>query len=435
MGFNPANGLWSDYITHKKRRIVKSPGPIFIRLNGFQILAFAWIVFFTACEPHLPLTFAIVDNGQVKTLITYERVPIKLLTEAGIVLGSTDKILINGYEVQSDQPLPYKKDYTLQIRRAAGVNINGHTTSTTALTIGEALSDLGYSLYIQDKFDPPADGLITGNITINYFPSQDFILFLDHKQVHIRSANTTVGKVLADGGFPLMGLDSSQPEWNDTIPEDHQIRLFRVSEAIVLSQKSIPYRSETVDSSELELGQQVVMQPGQTGLSVSRTRIRYEDGDEVARTQDVESVVRPPQTRIIGTGTKVVINSITISGVSYKYWRSMKMYATSYSPCRSGVPGQCFDGTKSGLPLQKGVIAVDPSTYDFLVGQNVFIPGYGKAVVGDIGGGYIIEKELGIPRELWIDLGYNDSNYQDAPGWVEVYFLEPVPATIPAFMK
>jgi L-rhamnose isomerase len=113
----------------------------------------------------------------------------------------------------------------------------------------------------------------------------------------------------------------------------------------------------------------------------------------------------------------------------------MKMYATSYSPCRSGVPGQCFNGTKSGLVLQKGVIAVDPSTYDFLVGQKVYIPGYGNAVVGDIGGGSIIEKELGIPRELWIDLGYTDNNYQEAPGWVTVYFLFPAPATIPAFMK
>ncbi len=249
------------------------------------------------------------------------------------------------------------------------------------------------------------------------------------------SRRQTIGAALTEAGIPLLGLDTSQPVENGTLPQDGQIRITRVSESVILAQKSISYESQTIDSPEIALGQQQVLKPGQNGLSVSRTRIRYEDGKEVNRVQDVESVVRPPQLRVIATGSKIVPNTTTINGVTFQYWRSMKMYATSYSPCRSGVPGQCFNGTKSGLPLQKGIIAVDPSTYGYLVGQKVFIPGYGNAVVGDIGGGYIIEKELGVPRELWIDLGYADNNYQEAPGWVTVYFLMPAPATIPAFMK
>jgi 3D (Asp-Asp-Asp) domain-containing protein len=240
---------------------------------------------------------------------------------------------------------------------------------------------------------------------------------------------------LTEAGIPLLELDTSQPAENETLPKDGEIHVTRVSESVVLAQKSIQYESQTIDSPEIALGQQQILKPGQNGLSVSRTRIRYEDGKEVNRVQDVESVVRPPQARVIATGSKIVINTTTVNGVTFQYWRSMKMYATSYSPCRSGVPGQCFNGTKSGLPLQKGIIAVDPSTYDYLVGQKVFIPGYGNAVVGDIGGGNIIEKDLGVPRELWIDLGYTDNNYQEAPGWVTVYFLIPAPATIPAFMK
>jgi uncharacterized protein YabE (DUF348 family) len=358
-----------------------------------------------------------------------------LLLQAGVVLGKGNRLLLNGYEIRSDQPLPESKSYTLQIRRALALTINGRSIQTTASTVGEVLTNAGISVYTRDKLDPPADAQIVNGARINFIPSQEFSVTVDNKQLLIRSAAQTVGSVLSEGGIPLSGLDISLPAENEPIPKDGQIRIVRVAEAIVLSQKSIPYDSQTIDSSDIALGQQVILEPGSLGLSITRTRIRYEDGKAVKRIQDFETVVRPPQPRVTATGTKLVINTATINGVALQYWRSMKMYATSYSPCRSGVPGQCFNGTKSGLVLQKGVIAVDPSTYDFLVGQKVYIPGYGNAVVGDIGGGSIIEKELGIPRELWIDLGYTDNNYQEAPGWVTVYFLFPAPATIPAFMK
>jgi len=404
-------------------------------MNRLDYLILISFVFLSGCEPNPPITITIIDNGQIRTMITSNRIPETLLTQAGVILGSGDSVLLNGYKIPLDQLLSSAKSYTLQIQRAATLNINGRIVQSSAQTLGEVLSDMGTSLYINDKLDPPADTPITGAMTIKYIPSQDLIVTMDKRQIHIRSSTQTIDAALAEAGLSLTDLDLSQPPANESLPQDGQIHLIRVSESIILAQKSIPYESQTIDSPEIALGQQEILKPGEVGLSVSRTRIRYEDGKEVKRVQDVESIVRTPQTRVIATGTRIVINSTTIDGVTFQFWRSMKMYATSYSPCRSGVPGQCFDGTKSGLPLQKGVIAVDPSTYNYLVGQKVFIPGYGNAVVGDIGGGYIIEKELGIPRELWIDLGYADSNYQEAPGWVTVYFLVPAPATIPAFMK
>ena len=404
-------------------------------MNPLRWLVFVSFVFLSACEPNFPITVTIIDGEQIRTVITNNRLPTALFTQIGVILGSSDRVMLNGLTIQLDQSLPSVKTYTLQIRRAVTLNINGKTVESSALTVGDVLSDTGKPLYLNDKFDPPVETPITSAMMINYVPTQELIVTIDGRQIHIRSAAQTISAALTEAGIPLLELDTSQPAENETLPKDGEIHVTRVSESVVLAQKSIPYESQTIDSPEIALGQQQILKPGQNGLSVSRTRIRYEDGKEVNRVQDVESVVRPPQARVIATGSKIVINTTTVNGVTFQYWRSMKMYATSYSPCRSGVPGQCFNGTKSGLPLQKGIIAVDPSTYDYLVGQKVFIPGYGNAVVGDIGGGYIIEKELGVPRELWIDLGYTDNNYQEAPGWVTVYFLIPAPATIPAFMK
>ena len=184
------------------------------------------------------------------------------------------------------------------------------------------------------------------------------------------------------------------------------------------------------------LGQEQVSQPGVKGLTVTRTRVRYEDGSEISRHAEGQTVVRPAQDRIVVRGTKVVESTSTVNGVTIQYWREMQMYATVYSPCESaGNSGACSYGTASGLRAGKGVVAVDPSLFAYLNGQRLYIPGYGFAVIGDLGGGYIVERDQGISRYKWIDLGFDDNNMPDMTGWITVYFLAPAPSTIPDVLK
>jgi 3D (Asp-Asp-Asp) domain-containing protein len=231
-----------------------------------------------------------------------------------------------------------------------------------------------------------------------------------------------------------MGIDYSSPSENEAPPDDGQIRVVRVQEAVTLVSKSIPYETEFVESAEVALGTQEVLQPGQEGLAVERTRIRYEDGEEVSRIAETETVVTPPQKRVVRTGIKAVVNTITVDGVALEYWRAYEMYATVYSPCNSGTGG-CSYGTASGLRAGKGVVAVDPSLYSYLQGQRIYVPGYGFAVIGDLGGGYIIEDLIGVSRYRWIDLGFDDNNIVDMSGWLTVYFLAPVPPSIPPALQ
>jgi uncharacterized protein YabE (DUF348 family) len=390
-----------------------------------QKLALACLVILSACEPSLPLTITILDNGQVRTLITNERLLAKLLEQAGVVLGPADQVQLNGYAIKIDQPLPSAKSYTLQIRRAVALTINGQATQSTALTVGQALSDAGIHIYAQDRIEPPPETPITGPITIKVDPSKELMVTIDNKQIRIRSSAQTVGSALAEGGIPLLGLDTSQPAETEAVPADGLIRVVKVSETVVLAQKSIPFKSEFQSSSDVELDHQEVLQPGQPGLAVSRTRVRYEDGKEVARQTESEAVVRPPKDRVVGYGTKVVVHTTTIGGVQIKYWRAVQMFTTAYSPCNSGGD-RCYSGTSSGKPVQKGVTAVRYSWYLSMQGQSLYIPGYGFASIEDVCGGCI-----GKP---WIDLGYTDAQYQQEGGqwgkYVTVYFLAPPPPNI-----
>lgn len=57
-----------------------------------------------------------------------------------------------------------------------------------------------------------------------------------------------------------------------------------------------------------------------------------------------------------------------------------------------------------------------------MVGQQVYIPGYGFAVIEDMGGG--------IAGSNWVDLAYSDEEFIGWHSYVTVYFLTPVPGNI-----
>lgn len=154
---------------------------------------------------------------------------------------------------------------------------------------------------------------------------------------------------------------------------------------------------------------------------MQRIRIRYEDGQEISRVAEDETLVRPPQTRVLAYGTKIEVKTATVDGVQIEYWRAVPMYATSYSPCRSGTD-RCYPGTASGQTLRKGMVAVRYSWYLNMQGQRLYIPGYGFATVEDVCGGCV-----GRP---WIDLGFSDNNFEPWHNWVTVYFLTPVPSNV-----
>jgi 3D (Asp-Asp-Asp) domain-containing protein len=75
------------------------------------------------------------------------------------------------------------------------------------------------------------------------------------------------------------------------------------------------------------------------------------------------------------------------------------------------------------LTVRQGIVAVTRAWYSWMVGQRVYIPGYGIAVIADVGGG--------IPGRYWVDLGYNDDDFVSWHQNVTMYFLTPVPANIP----
>jgi uncharacterized protein YabE (DUF348 family) len=390
----------------------------------FRWLVLALLLFLASCQTSaIPVT--IFSGGKTYTLNSAERVPSALLAAAGLALGPADRLLYLGTVIPLDRPLPEAQSYTLQVRRALTLTLvkptGEQTIQTAAFTVGQALTEAGIALYTADLLDPSAETPILSPLIVTYTPSREITVNVDGKTLTIRSAAATIGQALAQAGIPLEGLDTSLPMEDAPLPEDGQIRIVRVVETITLNQKSIPFSSRFEASADLELDQQGIVQTGESGLAVTRVRIRYEDGQEVARQEESESIVRPVRDQIAGYGTKVVVHTATVDGITLQYWRAVRVYTTSYSPCRS-APDRCYYGTASGKLVQKGVVAVVSRWYAYMAGQPIYIPGYGYATIEDIGGGF--------SDRYWVDLAWSDDDYQPMEGWNTVYFLVPVPANI-----
>ncbi|MBK8617840.1 MAG: G5 domain-containing protein [Anaerolineales bacterium] len=399
-------------------------------------MTYILFLFLTACQSFTS-SITIMDGDQTYQVDSSDKDLIPLLTQAGVILGINDRILVNGIETPLDQTAPTADSLTIQIRRAVTLTLNtpdgSQTISTSALTVGQALSEAGFTLTQNDLVAPSAETPITQAMTVTFRPARDLTILVGENAVNIRSAAETVGEALAEAGIPLIGFDTSFPLESEALPSDGQIRVVRVYESVSVALKPIPFQVEVTDSVDVAFGEEEIIQPGVEGIAMVRTRIRYEDGKEVSRTTEGETVMRQPQNRIVASGSKIVLAPVG-GDIPYEYWYATEMYASVYSPCASGTGG-CSYGTASGARAGQGIVAVDYSIYSYLAGMQVYIPGYGIATIGDTGGGPIIETAFGVPRTKWIDLGFNEGELRNMTGWVTVYFLAPAPAEIPYFLK
>ena len=341
-----------------------------------------------------------------------------ILSEAGIDLADGDQILLDGIPVSIKKTLSPGESHSLQVQRGQTleVNSNGGNDSiiSTAATIGEALWESGIEVSLGDDISTPLNAPLEKPVVVDLNPAQDVTIQIKNGVVNSRTAAETVGQALAEAGISLQGLDYSRPDANNPVPQDGKIQVIRVQEDLLLESEPIPYESLTQPVADLEIDNRSIVQSGIFGLNTKRIRVRYEDELEISRQVEDEYISQEPQPEIIGFGTQISPKTINTPDGPIKYWRVLSMYAVSYNVTSNGGYG-----TATGIPLDKGVAAIDPNYIPY--GTRMYVPGYGEALAADTGGGI---------NGRMIDLGYLDENYVSWHEWVTVYFLWPPPENV-----
>ncbi|MCJ7695468.1 MAG: ubiquitin-like domain-containing protein [Anaerolineaceae bacterium] len=368
----------------------------------------------------------IVSEDLSVELQSPEKIPVNLLQEGGIAFYPNDRIMINGLEIDSYRPILIQNLGVLQFRKAQAVTlvIDDETIIfySSQPTLGMALEEIEILIHPKDTLSQSLDTPLISPISLEIRRARELSIEVDGVLLNSRSSALTVGEALQDIGLSLQGLDFSTPDEQVPIPNDGKIKVIRVSEALVIEKEETPFTSDYQPDPNTEIDQYSVLQPGQVGLVINRTRIKYAEGKEISRDIDPSWQASEASKGTIGYGTKVVVRTAVVDGQTIEYWRKISVYATSYAPCKQGY-SYCTTATASGIPLEKGIVAVLVSWYRDMKFQQVYIPGYGYGTIADTGGG--------IPGRPWIDLGFSEADYESWHFWTTLYFLTPVPQYIP----
>ncbi|MCC6188867.1 MAG: DUF348 domain-containing protein [Anaerolineales bacterium] len=369
----------------------------------------------------------VMANGTTHLVRAQAPSPLAILTTVGLSLGPGDALWVNGLPLANGQGVgpagAASAPRLLSLRRSVPVQLADDAAPfqalrTAARTVGEFLAEQGLTLYLGDYVEPPLDTPVTSALVIRVSRSQPVRLQVDGQPLLARTRSATVGGVLTEAGLALVGEDYTRPAEDQPVPADGLISIVRVREEILVDQELIPNETAYQPLPDIEIDTVYQVQAGLPGVRRTRTRVRYENGVEVSRFREAETLVSNPVPQVIGYGTRIVIRTLETPDGPIEYWRAYTMWATSYAAKFTGrVPGTpSYGRTASGKILTKGLVAIDRRLIPF--GTRLYVPGYGFAEAADTGGGV---------RGRFIDLGFDDFNYESWAKVVTVYFLTPVP--------
>jgi resuscitation-promoting factor RpfB len=382
-------------------------------------------------------------DGRVIECQTHQRTPRAVFAQSGIGFSDHDQILVSGEVKDADERLPAPvslrpvdgsplgqeqspweqpppRPVRLVLKRAVTMYVDegGIATPlyTTSATIGEALRHRDIILYLGDRVNPSLGSRVAPGLKVYIQRSKSVELAADGHALRTRTRGRTVADVLGQQSVSLVGSDFVQPPESTPIQEGTGIRVTRVAEARIIEQQTIPFETVWQADKDIEIDQQRLDQDGAEGLTQRRIEVVYHDGKESARRLDSEWVQNEPKTKILTYGTQIVPHELQTENGPLTYWRKVRMLATSYSPATSGsgkLPSHPRYGiTFSGIPVKKGIVAVDPKVV--ALRSDLYVPGYGSAMAADTGGSV---------KGRHIDLGYSDDDLVRWYRWVDVYLL------------
>ncbi len=384
-------------------------------------------------------------DGQMLERYTHSRTVADLLREAGVDPKPYDVVTLDNVPVALSAALPHAQwspsrwplsRETLarsnspsliwtrvKLQRAIPLSVvDGGTQTlihTVARTVGEALLSQGIALFLSDQVQPLLGTLLTAGMHVEIHRAKPVTLQVDGKAFQTRTQARDVAQLLSEAGVVLSGKDYAIPSLATQVTGNLAVRIVRVVEDWILETEGSPFETVRRADSKLELDQQHTDQPGRNGVRKRRVHLVYEDGKQTEREVTEEWVERDPTTRIISYGTKIVIRELETPDGVMRYWRKIRVLATSYTAATSGKkPDHPEYGiTRLGWQAHKGIIAVDPLVIKLRT--NMYVPGYGFGIAGDTGGKI---------KGRWIDLCYDEDNLVLWKKWLDVYLLEPVPA-------
>jgi len=289
---------------------------------------------------------------------------------------------------------------------------------TTMNTVSSCLYELGIVVNPQDDVYPSLEASITPNMEITIIRNFDILIsdgIVDRgvDKVYTVAAKTVRG-ALDELGITLDAPDTVYPSLDSQIGRGSKLAITRRESFYQTEYEQVPYSSWEFADNRIYEGTFQVWRQGEYGSRAKTYLVQRKNGEVVSKDLVEDKIVSSPKIHVVARGTKPRFYTLKTATGSVLYTKKLNIEATAYYPGPEST-GIYADGyTSIGLKAGHGVIAVDPKVIP--LGTQVYIPGYGYAIAGDIGGaikGNIIDLCFDTFREA-IQFGRRK---------VEVYFI------------
>lgn len=374
-------------------------------------------------------------DGRDLLLRTRARTAEKALAEAGVTLNPKDRLFVDGELVNAAAPLrpllpsvlqglwaPFpgrvdEEPIRITVRRAVPFHVDEEGLALDAMssapTVREALAETGVRLGPGDLVEPDQSTPLAAGMEIRVRHARAVTVLLPDGEQTLYTLQKTVGDAIAEAGLALPEVARIDPPLATPVRDGMLVSVVRISEETDLQKLVLQAGTVYVPDWSLYPGQTRRV-PGHDGARYWRYRVTRENGQEAAR-ELIDQWEEEP------VDTVVYFSAVTANGdappPNLSVQRTMRVYATWYSPSTSGTgrdpSDPWYDRTSTGVPVTYGVVAVDPSVIPY--GTRMYIPGYGFGVAADTGGAIVGNI---------IDLGYPDGVVPTwTSRWVDIYVL------------
>ncbi|ADH97596.1 G5 and 3D domain-containing protein [Salisediminibacterium selenitireducens] len=330
---------------------------------------------------------AVDMNGEEAVVYTHAENVGDVLNEQGIEIGEHDLVEPSvDTKIEANMTIAYTEAQEVRV----SIGEDTETVWTTADTVGDLLDDMNQEVGEHDQVEPDLNERLESGMDIAYQEAFPVTVTSDGETEEVWTVSTTVGDLLDAQAIELGELDRVEPEADEELNIEEDVRVVRVEKVTDVVEETISYGTVTENDSSMARGTEEVLEPGEEGKKEKRYEVVLEDGEEVSRELIDEEVVSESQDRVVAVGTRSTQQNVSRSGNASSSSSSssagewMNFTATAYTAYCTG----CSGVTRTGIDLRANpnsrVIAVDPSVIP--LGSRVEVEGRGTFLAADTGG-------------------------------------------------
>ncbi|MEJ5866656.1 transglycosylase family protein [Pseudokineococcus sp. 5B2Z-1] len=223
-----------------------------------------------------------------------------VLAEGGVEVGPRDLV---APAVDGD----VEDGGTVVVRHARQLEltVDGETSThwTTALTLDEALDDLGVRSQGAALSASRSMPLGRGGGSVELVTPKDVTVVADGEARPLTSTATSVGALLSEAGVAVGDADRVSVDQASPLTPGLVVTVVRVLTEEVVEEGPVPFATEERETDDLFVGQTRVQSEGERGVHQVRFRQTTADGQVVSKEELSDEVTTAPQPRVVLVGT------------------------------------------------------------------------------------------------------------------------------------